>query len=239
MSKPRKKPSLFLRLLYLTVLLSGGGAGVGGWALKDHPRAQALWTLVTGKPADDSEVELDGSLVTQVVDALKPRDQFRQPGTYQVTITKVELDQKLFKAGHTVDIQARVKKLEPGGRDKTLWDAKAFGERLAVVGKDELTAGWPHRPFQVEWNPGDQLVLEVFDARTGLFAQPRRFTLAQADSSEFPLRSGDFPLEPIQRPDPPVEPRNNHVVLASQRVGGSPSEDHSPPQVAERPIVIK
>jgi hypothetical protein len=241
MSRSRKKPSLLKRLLYLTVLVSGGGAGLGGWAVKDHPRAQALWTLVTGKPADDAGVELDGSLVSEVVDALKPRDEFRQPGTYQVTIAKVELDQKLFKPGHTVDIQARVKKLEPGGRDETLWDAKAFGERLAVVGKDELIAGWPHRPFQIEWNPGDQLVLEVFDARTGLFAQPRRFTLAQADSSgsEFPLRSGDYPLEPFQRPDPPVDPRKNHVVLESQRVGAGPSEDHSLPQVAERPIVIK
>ena len=54
-------------------------------------------------------------------------------------------------------------KLDARGRDTTLWDAKAYGERLAVVGKDDLTAGWPNRPFQVEWNPGDQFVLEVYD----------------------------------------------------------------------------
>ena len=241
MSRKKQGPSLLRRLMYLIVLISGGSAGVGGWVFKDHPRAQALWTLITGNPADQSGTGLDDSLVTEVAQALKPRDEFRQPGTYQVTIAKVELDQRLFKPGHTVDIQARVKKLDPAGRDKTLWDAKAYGERLAVVGKDELTAGWPHRPFQVEWNPGDELVLEVFDARPGLFTQPRRFTLASADSapSEFPLKSGDFALEPIDRPDPPVDPRNNHVVLQSQRVGDRHPKNQSPPMVAERPIVIK
>src|SRR5439155_1357636 len=151
----------------------------------------------------------------QVVDVLKPHAEFNRAGTYHVTIARVELDPKLFNPGHTVNIQARVKKLDSEGRDKTLWDAKAFGERLAVVGRDALTAGWPNRPLSVDWSPGDRLVLEVVDARTGLFVQPRRFTLANADSSasEFPLKSGDFPLEPAQRPFSPVDPRHNHVVL--------------------------
>ena len=138
----------------------------------------------------------------------------------QVTITQVQLDQKLFKPGHTVNIQARVKRLDPGGRDITLWDAKTYGERLAVVGRDDLTVGWPHRPFQVEWNPGDQLLLEVYDAKTGLFATPTRFTLAQNDSgaNEFPLKSGDFPLEPVTRPSSPIDPRR---ITSSSRASTS------------------
>jgi hypothetical protein len=243
MTKARKTqgPSLFRRLLYLVVIISGGGAGVGGWAFQDDPRLLALWTLVTGKSADVDKSELDGSLVTEVVDALKPRDAFRQPGTYQVTITQVQLDQKLFKPGHTVNIQASVKRLDQGGRDITLWDAKAYGERLAVVGKDELIAGWPHRPFQVEWNPGDQLILEVYDAKTGLFAPPTRLTLAQTDSSanEFPLKSGDFPLEPVLKAHSPIDPRANHVVLKSEHIGNDRSADSRPTELAERPIVIK
>jgi hypothetical protein len=245
MTKARKKqgPSLLRRLMYLVVLISGGGAGVGGWAFKDHPRAQALWTLVTGKPADEATGDMDGSLVTQVAQALKPRDPYRDPGTYQVIISKVELDQRQFNPGHTVDIQARVVKLDSSGRDATLWESKAYGERLAVVGKDDLIAGWPHRPFQVDWRPGDQIVLEVFDARKSLFVQPRRFTLAAPALSveDFPLRSGDFPLQPVQKPDSSVDPRNNHVVLQSQRVGDRFAQNPTPPQVAdgERPIVIK
>ena len=128
------------------------------------------------------------------------------------------------------------------GREATLWDAKSYGSRLAVVGKDELTAGWPDRPFQVEWKPGDQFVLEVYDARTGLFIEPRRFTLAQDSStaSEFPLKSGDFPLESAQKSDSSVNPRTNHVVLQEpSALRDLRSAAQGPTQVAERPIVIK
>jgi hypothetical protein len=244
MTKPRQKvrTSLFRRLVYFVVLLiGGGGVGAGGWALQDHPLVQSLLSAVTGNSADGSGAAADGSLVTEVVDALKPRDNFSQPGLYQVVVSKVDLDQKLFRPGHTVDIQARVQKLDRSGREVTLWDAKAFGSRLAVVGKDELSAGWPDRPFQVEWNPGDQFVLEVYDARMVLFTQPKRFRLTQDDTptAGFPLKAGDFPLEPAQRSDSPVDPRTNHIVLQSQRLRDLRSSDSGPTQVAERPIVIK
>jgi hypothetical protein len=244
MTKPRKKErtSLFRRLLYfMVVLIGGGGAGVGGWAFQDHPLVQSLLSAVTGNPADQAGAMPEGSLVTEVVDALKPRDTFTEPGLYQVVVAKVDLDQKLFRPGHTVDIQARVRKLDRSCREVTLWDAKAFGSRLAVVGKDELSAGWPDRPFQVEWNPGDQFVLEVYDARMVLFIQPKRFKLTQdaSPASGFPLKSGDFPLEPAQSSDAPVDPRTNHIVLQSQRLRDLRSSDSGPTQVAERPIVIK
>jgi hypothetical protein len=223
MFKKRKKhkQSLLKRLVYLLMLLSGGGAGIGGWSFKDDPRVQTLWTLATGKPADGDSSKLDGSLVTAVIDRLKPFDEFSQPGIYQVIIPKVQLDSTLFKAGHTVDIQAKVSKLDPRGRDSTLWESKTYGERLVVAGKDDLTAGWPHRPFQVEWNTGEQIVVEVFDRKTGLFMEPKRFILAPPEPAprEFPLKTGTFPLEPAQKPDPPVDPRNTNIVLQSQRVG--------------------
>jgi hypothetical protein len=258
MTKPRKKPkqSLFKRLIYL-MILSGGGAGIGGWTFKDHPRVQALWTLVSGQTADGDTPQLDGSLVTAVIDTLKPRDEFSQPGVYQVIIPKVQLDPTLFKAGHTVDIQAKVSKLDPRGRDSTLWESKPYGERLAVAGKDDLTAGWPHRPFQVEWNTGEQIVVEVFDRKTGLFMEPKKFILAPADVAprEFPLKTGAFPLEPAQKPNPPVDPRNTQIVFQSQRVGdlrqapsaGEPrqgqhvgdSRAHSRGDAADSPIIIK
>ena len=243
MTKARRKgrTSLFRRLVYFAIVLISGG-GAGGYAFQDHPLVQSLlnaghrqvrrWSRAPARRlAGDGRRRRPQARATA----------FSQPGLYQVTVAKVELDQKLFKPGHTVDIQARVRKLGAGGRDATLWDAKAFGSRLAVVGKDELTAGWPDRPFQVEWNPGDQFVLEVYDARTGLFIQPRRFTLAQADSpaTEFPLKSGDFPLEAAQKSDSPVNPRTNHVVLKTERLRDLRSADQGPTQVAERPIVIK
>ncbi len=203
---------------------------------------QAIWTVITGNPTPGQAPGGDASLLSDVVDALKPADQFREPGTYQVTVNAVQLDPSSFKPGHTVDLQAKLYKLGSRGKDETLWESKPYGERLAVVGRDELTAGWPHRPFQVDWSPGDELVLEVYDAKPGLFNQPQKFTLAQAGTGApaFPLKSGEFPLEPARKPERPLDPRINHVVLESQRVGGPRStHDQSPTQVADRPIVIK
>ncbi len=220
-SKTKRKPSLFRRLICVVMLLSGGGAGFGGWAFKDHPQVQALWNVVMGQAADGNGPKLDGSLVSNVIGKLAPSDQFSQSGIFQVTIPKVQLDPVLFKAGHTVDIQAKVTKLDPRGRDTTLWESKAYGERLSVAGKDDLTAGWPHRPFQVEWNPGDQIVVEVFDRKTGLFMEPKRFILAPADSAprEFPLKTGTFPLDPADKPERTTNPRNTCIAFQSERVG--------------------
>src|SRR5262249_22613817 len=125
MTKSRKKrrPSLLRRLLYLLMLASGGG---GGWMVKDHPRVQAVWTLLTGRPAGGAAQDGDGdgagtgSLATRVADLLRPAEDFRQSGTYRVTIRHVQLDPGLFQAGHTVDIQARVLKVDPRGGSTTL-----------------------------------------------------------------------------------------------------------------------
>jgi hypothetical protein len=240
MARQKRSTSIFRRLIYFVIVIISGG-GAGGYAFQDHPLVQTLWGLVTGQPANTALAGLDGSLVTDVVAAIKPRDSFSQPGLYQVAIAKVELDQKLFRPGHTLDIQARVLRLNPSGRETTLWDAKMFGSRLATVGKDELSAGWPDRPFQVQWNASDQLVLEVYDAALNLFVQRKRFNLAQADgpATGFPLKSGDFPLRSAQASDSPVNPRTNHVVLQSQRLGDLRSSDQAQAQVADRPIVIR
>jgi hypothetical protein len=243
-SRKKQKPSLLKRLFYLLAFFCGSGAGLGGWAFKDHPRAQALWTLVTGKPAaaEDARADalgLEGSLVREVTEALEPHADFCTTGVYQVTIRKVELDPALFQRGHTADIQAKVHALDAHGRDTTLWDSRSYGERLAVVGRDELSAGWPNRPFQVEWKPGEQLVLEVYDRKTALFMPPKSFTLAASDRavSEFPLKTGDFTLQPVGKVDASADRCKNHAVLRSQRQGDS--GQHEPAQVATRPMVIR
>jgi hypothetical protein len=251
MARSRKKrgASLRMRLLYLLILASGGGS-VGSWIFKDHPAAQAIWSLFTGKPAEEAARDLDNSLRGAIAHALEPADEFRTGGVYQVTIPEVHLDPSLFKAGHTVDIQARVLKLDPQGHDTTLWDTKPYGERLAVVGRDELSAGWPYRPFQVDWSPGQQLLVEVFDRHTGLFAPTRRFVLAAPEAAprEFPLKSGSFPLQVSENANEPPDPRNTRIVLKSQRIADLPSaEGTHPARVApalpaapeDPPIIIR
>ena len=240
--RKKKKPSLLKRLMYFILLLSGGG-GIGGYAFKDHPMVQALVTAVTGNPAGASPSDVEKSLVGGVADLLKQGPDFSQPGVYRVTITKVELAQGAFKPGQTVDIQAKVTRRDGRGEDSVVWDSRSYGERLAVVGKDSLTAGWPNRPFQVEWSPGEVVFLEVYDRKPHLFAPPRRFTLSSSNgSADFLLKTGDFTLAPEQRVDSSVDPRLNHIVLASELAGGLKPARQAPAQVAadsDSPIVIK
>jgi hypothetical protein len=239
----KKKQSFFRRLIYFVLLASGSGAGIGGYAFKDHPTVQALLSLVGADSDQDHPSDVEKSLVGDVVDVLRKRPDFSRAGVYQVTINNVELAQAMFRPGHTVDIQAKVTRRDAGGQDTVVWDSRNYGERLAVVGKDALTAGWPNRPFQVEWSPGEVVFLEIYDRKNGFFAAPKRFTLSSTNGgADFPLKTGDFQLEAKQRQDPPVDPRLNHIVLNSQLIGDLKSSPDAPAQVAadsDRPIVIK
>ena len=240
-SKKTKKPSLIKRLIYLFAFLTTGG-GFGGWALKDHPQVRTLISLVTG--ADEETLDaidakaVQGKVAEVVGEVItKSRSDFSKPGVYQVTISKVKLDPSAFKPGQRIDIQAKVLKLDPRGRDAIVWESKPFGPRVAEVGKDELSASWPMRSFQVSWNPGDSLVVEVYDHRGGLFVQPRRYALAPPDpnSQDFPLKSGTFALVPIKSND--VASKGNQIDFVSSRIGDIGQKNST--QVAERPIVIK
>jgi hypothetical protein len=223
----------------MLMLATGGGAGAGGWALKDHPRVQALFSMVLGKTteagAESDGANLKNSLASAVSAVLK-RDDPRQPGRYRVKIEEVELDPGLFSQGRTVDIQARVRKVDREGRETTIWESKHFGENLAVAGKDDVTATWLNRPFEIAWAPGDQVMVDVWDRRGGL-TEPREFKMALPEPGTFPLTSGAHALE-ITRPRQSMHDSDrNSIVLQSERVRDSTRP--AAQVVAERPIVIK
>ena len=236
--------SLCRRLIYFVVMLVTGGAGVGGWAFKDHSRFQALIGMVTGKAEESGadEADLRSKLTSAVAGVLQ--DDPRQPGLYKVKITEIQLDPKLFKTGHTVDIQARVLKLDGQGSETVVWESKTYGENLAVAGKDELTAAFVKRPFEIDWSPGDKVVVEVWDRRSILFER-RELKMALPEPGVFPLASGTHALGVSGRSGSELDSELNRIVLQSQRVGDSPARrggdyrTDDPKQVAERPIVIK
>jgi hypothetical protein len=232
----RKRRSLLRRLLYFMLMLATGGAGAGGWALKDHPRVQALLSIVLGNTSEaEGSGALKDSLASAVSGVLK-RENPHQPGLYKVTIEEVELDSRLFSHGRTVDIQARVRKVDSEGRETTVWESKRYGENLAVVGKDDLTATWHNRPFEVAWAPGDEVIVDIWDRKGGLL-EPREFKLALPEPGEFPLASGAHALEITRPRHSEHDSDRNSIVLKSERVGDSMR--HAAPQVAARPIVIK
>ena len=244
-ARKKNSTSLFRRLIYFVVMLvTGGGAGVGGWAFKDDPRMQALLGMVMGKaeePGADGS-DLKSKLTSAVAGVLQ--DDPRQPGLYKVKISEIQLDPKLFKTGHMVDIQARVLKIDGQGSELVVWESKTYGENLAVAGKDELTAAFVNRPFEIDWSPGDKVVVEVWD-RKGILFERRELKMALPEPGVFPLASGTHALEVSGRSGSELDSELNRIVLQSQRVGDSPAHrggdyrTDDPKQVAERPIVIK
>ena len=244
-ARKKNSTSLFRRLIYFVVMLvTGGGAGVGGWAFKDDPRMQALLGMVMGKaeePGADGS-DLKSKLTSAVAGVLQ--DDPRQPGLYKVKITEIQLDPKLFKTGHTVDIQARVLKIDGQGSELVVWESKTYGENLAVAGKDDLTAAFVNRPFEIDWFPGDKVVVEVWD-RKGILFERRELKMALPEPGVFPLASGTHALEVSGRSGSELDSELNRIVLQSQRVGDSQARrggdyrTDDPRQVAERPIVIK
>ena len=49
MSRQKRRPSLFRRLIYFVIVLISGG-GAGGYAFQDHPMVQSLLGVITGNP---------------------------------------------------------------------------------------------------------------------------------------------------------------------------------------------
>jgi hypothetical protein len=238
-STHRKKASLLKRAIYFVLMMvTGGGAGVGGWAFKDHPRLQALVSTVLGKTQESGGEggELKTVLVEAVKGAIKGNDG-RQPGVYRVKIAEVKLDPKLFPAGRTVDIQARVRKVNGEGKETTIWESRSYGEKLVVAGKDDLAVDWARRPFEVDWTPGTRVVVEVWD-RKGGFVDQKAFKMASPEPGVFPLASGTHALEATGRTRSTHDSDLNRIVFKTERVGDASSSD-SPKQVAERPILIK
>ena len=225
-------------------MLVTGGAGVGGWAFKDEPGMQALLGMVMGKaeePGADGS-DLESKLTSAVAGVLQ--DDPREAGLYKVKISEIQLDPKLFKTGHTVDIQARVLKIDGQGSELVVWESKTYGENLAVAGKDELTVAFVNRPFEIDWSPGVKVVVEVWD-RKGILFERRELKMALPEPGVFPLASGTHALEVSGRSGSELDSERNRIVLQSRRVGDSParrggdSRTDDPRRVAERPIVIK
>jgi hypothetical protein len=105
-----------------------------------------------------------------------------------------------------------------------------------VAGRDDLTATWVNRPFEIEWSPGDQIVVDVWDRKSGFFDQ-KQLRMALPEPGIFPLASGTHALEISDRDRSARNSDLNHIVFQTERI--RTSDRAEPPQLAERPIVIK
>ena len=107
-----------------------------------------------------------------------------------------------------------------------------------------MTAAFVNRPFEIDWSPGDRVVVEVWD-RKGILFERRELKMALPEPGVFPLASGTHALEVSGRNGSELDSELDRIVLQSQRVGDAQAHRRGeyrtddPEQVAERPIVIK
>lgn len=146
-----------------------------------------------------------------------------QSGVYKVKVTKVVLDPQEFRDGSRMDIQVIIKRVDSEGKETTVWESAQYGDRLATVGKDELTANWADRPFECAWKEGDKFVVEVWDY-VGSDTKVAEWT-SDAKSREFPLKN-QRTISPF-KDGKTVESRKgatNQVIFEAERVGDYPVE---------------
>ena len=84
------------------------------------------------------------------------------------------------------------------------------------MGKDDLTATFVNRPFEIDWSPGDKVVVEVWD-RKGILFDRRESKMALPEPGLFPLASGTHALGVSGRSGSQLDSELNRIVLQSQR----------------------
>lgn len=228
-----QKSVLRKRLRLIATVLLTGGAGSGSWILHDHPVAQKLLAVVQEGLNDDGDDGPSKSPAREGLTNLTSRiDGDKRPGIFQVRVADVRLDEAAFSNGQSLDIQVRVVGFDDRDKASVLWDSSKFGQRLAVVGRDPLTASWNNRPFEVAWKPGDRITVEVWD-RGGLLARQRFEMEPPSSDDRFPLRSGTRRLDPVSGRRRPGTSSSSKIAFESKRVGAD-SETSKPERVADR-----
>jgi hypothetical protein len=227
MAKGEKtKASWLKRLAYLIMVM--GGSGVGGYQLKDYPVINSILQFLTGDEQSANIVaEAARNKVVRLIDS---ESDTSRAGVYEVRIDEVKLDPRAFRPGQTIDIQVRVRSIDSSGIERIAWNSADVGMIKAVVGRDELTASWRNRPFQLGWSPGEGLIVEVVGKR--FLRETVLFRTNPDSNSSFPLRSGRQNLVCLIDDAPASNPEASQVTLTAKRVGNRPTA--SP--VMEQPL---
>lgn len=201
---------------YIVVILTGGGAGAGGWHFRDTFIGKAVVRYEQNTPEEDRITTKLKERIEKVIDG----DPFTKEGVFEVRLDEIAIDKDVMKPAHAESIRIYVVKQSKDGNKKTVWDSKTAGKVVAHIGEDAITTGWKESPFEVEWSPGDEITLQVWEYRglrpTHLFTMPAPGR--KGDKPSFPLTSGPHPIDLVSRTTS-GDPKINEVTFRSKRLG--------------------
>ncbi|MBZ0135212.1 MAG: hypothetical protein K8I27_02425 [Planctomycetes bacterium] len=201
--KNKKKGGSKAGTLLLVVLLLVVGVGVAGYFKPDLP--------------------VVGPLVNGFFE--KGAEGMKKDGVYTVKITKVVLDPQEFDAGETVDVQVLIKHTNKEGKTETVWDSSKLGENLREVGENPLSVTHSETPFEITWQSGDQITVEIWDYK-GLSNTRLAWYKTAATDKEFGL-DGTRTLTLLDG-DNARNPRvggTNQIVFEASHKGPVPAEE--------------
>jgi len=145
-------------------------------------------------------------------------------GVYTVKIEKVVLDPQEFEQGQTVDVQVIIKRTNAEGDTEEVWDSSDLGDNLREVGEHPLSVTFSETPFEITWQSGDQLTVEVWNY-TGIDERLARYQTKGTDK-EFGLH-GTHTLTLLDG-ETERNPRvggTNQVIFDAKHKGPVPAEE--------------
>ena len=216
--------------------------------VKDHPTVKAILTLVARRCGERDPSDVEKSLVGEVTGLLKTAPDFTRAGSLSGH------DQQ-GRAG-AGPVQARPYGRHPGEGDQCTRRARMRWSGIHAVtgngspwwGTTRSAAAGPTGRSRSSGAPAKFFSSRCTTARTGSSRPPSDSRcLPRTARLIFRSRPATSRLKPKQRPDPPLDPRLNHIVLTSQLVGdrsktGRGARRKSPIPTdsdSDRPIVIK
>lgn len=202
-TKKKKKWSLYA---WIAMFLTGSGGG-GGFMLKDHPMVANLVHSVFG------DVPTDQPVGQVVAGRLKQEVSNRIPGRFEIKVNELEIGAEAAKGKKGPSLAVRVKRVDADGKSTVVWESPSQTAKRDVAG-DPWKTDWKAEPFRVDWKPGEQVVVEVVQAR-GLL-ESTTFVMNEPAKDTFPLTSGTHVLKMAGVDTPSGK---NKITLQATRLG--------------------
>lgn len=204
MADKNKKKGSKAPMLLLVVLLLGVGVIAAGYFKPDLP--------------------VIGPLVTGFFE--KGAAGLNKDGVYTVKIDQLVLDEQEFDTGENLNIHIVVKRVNKEGKEEEVWDSGRHGDNKRKVGTDTLNFTFSATPFEIAWQSGDQLTVEIWD-RAGIGSTRLAWFKTDATDKEFKL-NGTQTLTLLKDGETARNPRvggTNQIVFDAKHKGPIPAEE--------------